>query len=324
MAQSTETENVPDVFKRIPILLSNPVKISDTLQGSIWRASTTSSGSVVIKLTSQEQHNNSIAIFNNNVYRNIKENIISEQSILKRLSQPANSHQFITKFIGFFKLNGLFILCQQDGGYSLFNFVQTSHQLIKAGKIDIYHWKKVVKVIFKRLVECVAFIHSRNVCHNDISLDNILINDVPVHVNEFGHISFETDDIRVKLCDFGLAESHATPECISRKHCGKKQYKSPEVQLKSPFDAKKNDIWSSGVCLFMLCFGCPPWNAARDSDDMFSCVLNGHIVDLLKTWDLWMFADLGAIDLLRSIFKYERNRISVRQMLRHPFLLISI
>eukprot|EP01083_Nonionella_stella_P000557 1581_1 len=104
MAQSTETKNVPDLFKRMPIPLSNPVKISDTLQGSIWRASTTNNGSVVVKLTDENQHYNSISISNNTIYRNIKENIVSEQTILKHLSQQTNAHQYITKFIRFFKL----------------------------------------------------------------------------------------------------------------------------------------------------------------------------------------------------------------------------
>eukprot|EP01083_Nonionella_stella_P069497 185278_1 len=318
---TTETKNVPDVFKRIPIALSNPVKITDTLQGSIWRASTTTHGSVVVKLTNQNQHYNSISIHNNTIYRNIKENIVSEQSILKHLSQQTNSHQFITKFIRFFKSDGLFVFVQQDGGHSLFNFVETSHKLLKSGRIEIRHWKEVVKVVFKRLVECVAFIHSHNVCHNDLSLENILINDIPVAIDEFGKIKFETESIQLKLCDFGLAECHTNSECISSKHCGKAQYKSPEViDLKSPFSGKKNDIWCIGVVLFMLSFGCPPWNSARLSDDMFCCILNGHIVELLKAWSVWMCADLDGIDLIQSIFKYEENRITVTQMLQHPFL----
>eukprot|EP01084_Bolivina_argentea_P170591 295602_1 len=321
MSQSPETETVPDVFKRVPIALTNPVKITDTLQGSIWRASTMDNGSVVIKLTDQNQHKNSISILNNTIYRNIQENIISEQTILKHVSQQTNSHQFIAKFIQFCKLDGFFILIQQDGGYPLFNFVQTSHHLIKCGNIDTNHWKKVVRVIFRRMIECIAFIHSHNVCHNDLSLENFLICDVPVEVNESGQIKFVTDAIQIKLCDFGLAESHTNSECLSSKHCGKTQYKSPEmIQLKSPLDAKKNDIWGLGVCLFMLSFGGPPFSVARVSDEMFDRIMNGHIVDLLKLWNLWMYVDPDGIDLFGSIFKYERYRISIRRMLQHPFV----
>eukprot|EP01084_Bolivina_argentea_P037928 70133_1 len=155
MSQSTETETVLHVLKHAPIQLSNPVKITDTLQGSIWRASTinhsspSSTNTVVLKLTSKHQHKHSISIVDNTVHHDVKENIILEQTILKHLTCRPNCPQTITKFIAFFETNDWFVLLQEDGGASLFDFTQNAHVLLRAGHIDICHWKSVVRAIFK-------------------------------------------------------------------------------------------------------------------------------------------------------------------------------
>eukprot|EP01084_Bolivina_argentea_P037929 70134_1 len=320
MSNCMETENVLNAFKKAPIQLLNPIKIVDTLQGSIWRASTNDNHTVVVKIVNRSLHASSTAIFKNKVYHNINENIESEQTILKYLSQHDDCPESIPKFISFSETDDLLLLIQHDGGSSLFDFVVHAHKMIEAGTIDINHWQAVVKVIFKQMVECIAFIHSKNVCHNDISLENFLINDVPILVQggDEPKIFVITDRIRISLCDFGLAELHENPECISNKHCGKNQYKSPEVyNLKPRFDGKKNDIWGCGVCLFMLSFGCPPWGVARITDELFTCVMSGHLLELLKMWDLCAYVDPFVIDLVQSIFVREEDRISVRQMNHH-------
>ena len=146
----------------------------------------------------------------------------------------------------------------EDGGTNLFDFMQNAHQLILEGKIHKEHWRKVVKEIFKQMVECVAFIHNKNVCHFDISLENWLISDVEMEVlqhekSEKEHLFFQKN-IQIKLCDFGVSQLFTSSKCKSSKYCGKKNYKSPEiVNRKKHFDAKKNDVWCLGMCV-LDCF----------------------------------------------------------------------
>ena len=179
----------------------------------------------------------------------------------------------------------------EDGGGGLFNFVINGHKLIGRGILEVSHWKEICKVIFKQMIECIEFIHSRNVCHFDISLENFVINHVDVNCRVYEEagktfvesIQFELNDIQVKLCDFGtffsyiyicfsisslficsmyflyvyfqtgLAEGFKTNECKSDKYSGKRNYVSPEIlNKKRQFDAKKNDIWGLGVVLYMM------------------------------------------------------------------------
>lgn len=83
----------------------------------------------------------------------------------------------------------------EHGGNGLFDFVKSAHRLISEGRISHQEWQKAVKVIFKQMVESVEYIHNKNVCHFDLSLENFLVN---------VKVRFVTDEIQVKLCDFGM------------------------------------------------------------------------------------------------------------------------
>merc|ERR1712151_347761 len=109
----------------------------------------------------------------------VTENVLSEQNILKHLTNDDQS-DCITKFNGFFATNLDWILLMEDGGRCLFDFCVEIHQLIQAGKCEISEWMKLVKIIFKKMVESVQYLHSKNVCHFDISLENFLINGLKI------------------------------------------------------------------------------------------------------------------------------------------------
>ena len=123
----------------------------------------------------------------------------------------------------------------EDGGHSLFDFVKKGHKHITNGRITIDEWHKVVKLIFKQMVEAIEFMHDNNVVHFDISLENLLINDLDVKLNKKTEkISFVCNDIRVKICDFGLAEIFdKNSSFLTNKYCGKPNYKSPESLIYS-------------------------------------------------------------------------------------------
>merc|ERR1712154_596366 len=108
------------------------------------------------------------------------------------------------------------------------------------------------------------------------SLENFLISDVVVNVWSDNKITFCTDTIQVKLCDFGLSEMfEAGNDFRSNKFCGKTNYRSPEINKKVIFCAKSNDIWCLGICLFMLLIGRSPWSTAIDSDPIFAAGMKG-------------------------------------------------
>ena len=103
-----------------------------------------------------------------------------------------------------------------DGGQSLFHFIEKVHVMINKGQIDIEKWKQTVKVIFRQMVEAIEYIHSHNICHYDVSIENWIINDVDVKVTTDNKVEFVLDSIQVKLCDFGYVDIYRTVTCIDR------------------------------------------------------------------------------------------------------------
>merc|ERR1712228_847786 len=134
-------------------------------------------------------------------------------------------------------------------------------------------------------------------------------NDVQIEITPNDKIRFLTDTMQIKLCDFGLSEifKKGQNECLSTKYVGKVNYKSPEC-------AKQ-----CGVCAFMMAFGNAPFPAAEGSNDSFVYIIDGRLRELLKEWKLLCLCNDGLVELLQSILKYETDRISLVQMMRHSW-----
>jgi serine/threonine protein kinase len=93
------------------------------------------------------------------------------------------------------------------------------------------------KRIIKQLIGVLAYLHSRNVTHRDIKLENIIIDQRGI----------------IKLIDFGFC-CCSSPDLKLKVFCGTPSYMCPEIVLKKEYLGPPTDIWASGVLLFaMLC-----------------------------------------------------------------------
>ena len=121
---------------------------------------------------------------------------------------------------------------------------------------------------------------------------------------------------------FNLAQIFDKSECLSNTQCGKQNYKSPEIMNNTKnFDAKKNDIWCIGICLWMMVIGSSPWNFAHESDKLFSLIMieKVDLMMILKQWGVLKYINNEIIDLMRSILQFENNRISLREIENHSW-----
>ena len=109
-----------------------------------------------------------------------------------------------------------------------------------------------VKKIFKQVVESVAYMHSQNVVHRDLKLENVLIT---------------RDSKQTKLIDFGFSTEVKSMES-SKLHflCGTPIYMSPEIALKKEHLGGPADVWALGVILFILMTGKMPFHGAFEDD----------------------------------------------------------
>jgi serine/threonine protein kinase len=102
--------------------------------------------------------------------------------------------------------------------------------------------------------------------------------------------------------------------------CGKWIYMSPEIcRDKEPFDGFAVDVWASGVILFLMLTGFPPWDRASPTDERFKYMTAGYLVQMLTEWNLGLSPD--ALDLLqRMLFLDPKDRLSLDQVRAHPWM----
>jgi len=296
------------------------VEIARTLQGSIGRSTQQPLGrGVVIKIANRRLCSLSLGVVNGQQMA-VSESIVDEANILQYLTKQPQCPESIVKFVDFYDSKNSHHLIMEDGGHSLFGFVQKAHGLIKSGTLMVREWERMVAVISKQMLESIEFTHSKGVCHFDISLENFVINGVMVQPfrDDSGRdlIRFCTEECQVKLCDFGLAVHFpkTSTSFRSTKFVGKSKYWSPEVTANRAFDAKKNDIWCWGVCVFMMATGTSPFLKSSPSDKLFCLLMNGRIGHMLKKWKLSDHVSVALHEMLGAVFKYEDQRATASQL----------
>jgi eukaryotic-like serine/threonine-protein kinase len=99
--------------------------------------------------------------------------------------------------------------------------------------------------LFQAIVDALSYVHERGIIHRDIKSNNVKI----------------TPSSQVKLLDFGIAKSGASPALtIAGGFVGTLQYISPEQFMGGIADAR-SDIWALGVLLYEMVTARMPFDA---------------------------------------------------------------
>ena len=93
--------------------------------------------------------------------------------------------------------------------------------------------EKYSKFIFAKIIKGIQACHNAGVCHRDLKMQNILLD----------------DKFNPKICDFGFATFNS--EKLTEP-LGTLNYAAPEILLHKPYDGFKADIFSLGVVLLTL------------------------------------------------------------------------
>jgi serine/threonine protein kinase len=108
----------------------------------------------------------------------------------------------------------------------------------------------IVTFYTEQLLGCMEYVHFKGYAHLDIKLDNILLD----------------DNFNIRLSDFGSAvklDDHA----FTTFRRGTPKYMAPEVlylQEGESFDAYKADVYSLGVCIYLMLFKRFPVHEAKE------------------------------------------------------------
>uniref|UniRef100_A0A6B2LDH6 non-specific serine/threonine protein kinase n=1 Tax=Arcella intermedia TaxID=1963864 RepID=A0A6B2LDH6_9EUKA len=134
----------------------------------------------------------------------------------------------------------LYIVMEYAPGGDLFTHVQ------KHGHLS----ETKARYFFKQMVDAVQFCHEKKIVHHDVKLENMLLQSLP--------------EQSLRLSDFGLSQKIHPTESISAC-CGSPLYMAPEVFSTQPHN-ELVDVWSLGVCLYVMVSGTFPFVANSYSD----------------------------------------------------------
>ena len=233
--------------------------------------------------------------------------ILYETNLMKKLDHPN-----ITKIFETFENDKYFLISMEyiNGG-NLFSFVK------KRRKIS----EKISKYLFRQIILGLNHIHSHNIVHRDIKLENILID-------------FKNN---IKICDFGIGTILKSSDDLLYEQWGTPIYMSPEVLLSN----KKNnigykgfpvDIWACGIALYIMLSGTFPFITDNNESEISSfndkskrsetyydkeikfAIINKEPNDIENI-------SIEAKDLLNGILNKDPNkRLTIEQILSHPWL----
>ena len=107
--------------------------------------------------------------------------------------------------------------------------------IIKANEVPLE--EKYAKILFKKILKGVQEMHNNKICHTDIKLNNIVLD----------------ENFNPKLCDFGYVHSVDKKKKLT-KAFGTRGYCAPEA-FRKRYDGIKADIFSLGVSLLRIVTG---------------------------------------------------------------------
>ncbi|GJQ11915.1 hypothetical protein GpartN1_g3706.t1 [Galdieria partita] len=214
-----------------------------------------------------------------------KQKLISEIRIHRELR-----HRHIVKFESCFEdQENVYIVLELCPNGTIMDMVRQRQRLTE------YE----TKYFMIQILDAVRYMHREClVIHRDLKLGNFFLD----------------ENMEVKIGDFGLAAQLSSDKERKRTICGTPNYIAPEILSGKEGHSFEVDIWSTGVVLYTMLVGKPPF----ETSDVRSTYkrIKENIYSIPERLDL----STSAIELIGSILNSDpAKRLSLDEIRSHPF-----
>lgn len=205
-------------------------------------------------------------------------------------------HPHVIKLYEIFEDNRyLYLVMEECSGGELFDRII---ERINAHKMFT---EKEAALMFKQMMSAICYCHAAGICHRDLKPENLLF------------LGKESDS-PLKVIDFGLSRIFQKDDHKMSTKVGTAYYVSPEVLLGN-YD-EKCDIWSSGVILYILLCGDPPFNGANDNE-IYRKIQAKKYTFPSPQWDK---VSSDAKDLIKHMLCDPDKRYTAEEVLKHTWV----
>jgi len=189
-----------------------------------------------------------------------------------------------------------------DWFYSVTEYCSQGDLFELLDKVE-YLKEDIARDYFHQTLLGLKQIHECGIYHLDVSLENL----------------FLTDNNRLVLGDFGCARKWAKGKRANfgNYRPGKWQYMCPEIFEWKPVYGEFADVWSLGICLFIMLTGKTPFQVPHSSDPNFTLIYTEKDYSRVKLSE-------EVQDLLSKIFCPQDQRISVSDIFKHPWMMSQL
>ncbi|XP_075590028.1 uncharacterized protein LOC124491459 isoform X2 [Dermatophagoides farinae] len=174
--------------------------------------------------------------------KTIKKSKVSNQQDLVRIRREIqimssiNHPNIIHIFEVFENKDKIVLVMQYASGGELYDYV-SFHKALSDTE---------ARRVFRQIATAIYYCHKNKICHRDLKLENILL-------DEKGN---------AKIADFGLSNVFDDKHFL-QTFCGSPLYASPEIVRGLPYFGPEVDCWSLGVLLYTLVYGAMPFDGSN-------------------------------------------------------------
>ncbi|XP_076608581.1 caM kinase-like vesicle-associated protein [Chaetodon auriga] len=226
----------------------------------------------------------------------------------RKVRKAAKNEILILKMVKHSNILQLVDVFETKKEYFLFLELATGREVFDWILDQGYYSERDTSNVVRQVLEAVAYLHSLRIVHRNLKLENL------VYYNRLKHSKIVISDFHLAKLENGLIKDP----------CGTPEYLAPEVVGRQRY-GRPVDCWATGVIMYILLSGNPPFYDETDDDDyenhdknLFRKILAGDYEFDSPYWD--DISDSAKSLVARLMEVDQDQRLTAQEAINHEWI----